>query len=721
MRLRRICRIIPPFLSVGVPSKVMFEFLVTTSKGLDALLLEEIARICPELVLKNKPGQVLFNGDLADAYKICLWSRLANRVLVQVAEGEINNADDVYKVADQANWPTHFGIEDTFVVDFNGTNQSINNTQFGALKVKDAIVDQFSTFFDQRPSVSKLSPNIRIQARMWRSILRVYIDLSGQGLHQRYYRLKTGLAPVKEHLASAMLARSNWSNNTPAPLIDPMCGAGTIAIEAAMIAANIAPGLKRETWGFDAWKHHDTNIWDDLIKHAQNARQTPATTIWANDIDGSIVSIAKSNARSAGVADFIKFTQQDACILSGEGLDNGYLVSNPPYGERLSETNQLIPIFQKWGETLKLQFKNWHLSLLTSDRSLLRHMKLTAKKEYKLMNGKLECVLVNYELDEKNCEIRESKPLSNDFINRLTKNLFKTNRWLKKQNTNCYRIYDADLPEYNVAVDRYADYLVVQEYAAPKDVPEQKAKKRLQDVMMSLPQVTGVDPNKIVLKVREQQKGKKQYEKVSQRKEFIEVFENGATFQVNLYDYLDTGLFLDHRITRQFVQQKSNDKDVLNLFAYTGSVSVHAALGGAKSITTVDMSNTYIEWAKNNFKINNLTNAHEFVQADCLQWLKQSTALYHLIFIDPPSFSNSKRMEDTWDVQRDHVALITDAVKCLYSGGEIVFSNNLRQFKLDEQALIAMGLSVKNISRQTLPEDFQRNPKIHHCWVLTKE
>ncbi|MEO9945374.1 bifunctional 23S rRNA (guanine(2069)-N(7))-methyltransferase RlmK/23S rRNA (guanine(2445)-N(2))-methyltransferase RlmL [Paraglaciecola sp.] len=699
----------------------MFEFLVTTSKGLDGLLFDEIAAICPDVALKSKPGQVLVTGELSDAYKICLWSRLANRVLVKLAEGDIDTAEDVYKVTDKANWPSHFGVSDTFMVDFNGTNQSINNTQFGGLKVKDAIVDQFSTFFDERPSVNKLTPDIRIQARLWRNVLAVYIDMSGQSLHQRHYRAKTGLAPVKEHLASAMLIRSGWTQHIEQPLLDPMCGAGTIAIEAALISNNVAPGLSRKQWGFDAWKQHEQALWDELKEQADSQKQTPAGKIYANDIDKSVVEIAKENARIAGVADCITFSTNDACKFGLLSDDTGYIVTNPPYGERLSDSNKLIPTFQKWGVALKQNFKQWNLSILTSDRDLLRQMKLSSKKEYKLMNGKLECVLVNFELDERNCIVREIKPINNDFANRLKKNLQKTDRWLKKQNTNCYRIYDADLPEYNVAVDRYADYLVVHEYAAPKDVPEHKAKKRLQDVILSLPQVTGIDANKIILKVREQQKGKNQYQKVSQRKETIEVFENGAKFIVNLFDYLDTGLFLDHRITRQLIQQKSNCKDVLNLFAYTGSVSVHAALGRAKSITTVDMSNTYIDWAKENFKLNGLKGAYEFIQADCLTWLKHHNSKYDLMFIDPPSFSNSKRMESTWDVQRDHINLLSDALKCLNPGGEIIFSNNLRQFKLDEATLTKMGVSIKNISKQTLPEDFQRNPKIHHCWSLVKQ
>ena len=395
------------------------------------------------------------------------------------------------------------------------------------------------------------------------------------------------------------------------------------------------------------------------------------------------------------------------------------MVSNPPYGERLSEITALLPLFQTWGASLKAHFKGWNLSLLTSNRDLLRSMKMFANKEYKLMNGKLECQLVNFVLDEKNCITKEASLSNNDFANRLTKNLKRLNKWLKTENTNCYRIYDADLPEYNVAIDRYGDWLVVQEYAAPKNVPEAKAKRRLHEVIVALPQVLDVPSENIVMKVRAQQKGKSQYEKVAQKQKMLEVFENGAKFKLNLTDYLDTGLFLDHRITRQLVQQRAKDKDVLNLFAYTGSVSVHAALGKAKSVTTVDMSNTYIDWAKENFALNNLKGAYEFIQADCLTWLERHNNQYDFIFIDPPSFSNSKRMDTTWDVQRDHLTLLSNAVKCLRLGGEIMFSNNLRQFKLDEEGVSKLGLRIQNITQKTLPEDFKRNPKIHGCWVLT--
>jgi 23S rRNA (guanine2445-N2)-methyltransferase / 23S rRNA (guanine2069-N7)-methyltransferase len=698
----------------------MFEFLVTTAKGLDELLAKEIANICPDVDLKVKPGQVIFSGTKEHAYRVCLWSRLANRVLLKLGEGEVDTAEQLYQVAGSINWSSHFKLEDTFVVDFRGSNHAINNTQFGALKIKDAIVDQFNDLYGERPSVDKLNPSLRFQGRLWNHNLGIYLDLSGSSLHQRHYRVKTGPAPVKEHIACAMLVRSGWSENQHLPLIDPMCGAGTVAIEAALMVANVAPGINRDSWGFDHWQQHEQSLWDDLLTKAKEQSIVPKCSIVANDIEHRMIAMAKENADLAGVFDFIKFSSMDATKLSHQVQEEtGYIVSNPPYGERLSELTALLPLFQNWGAQLKQHFQGWRLSLLTSNRDLLRQMKLVAKREYKLMNGKLECQLVNFELDENNCRIREQTSQSNDFTNRISKNIKRSNNWLKKQNTNCYRIYDGDLPEYNVAIDRYADWLVVQEYAAPKDVPESKAKARLHQVLLSLPQATQIAADNIILKVREQQKGKTQYQRVAEHKQMVEVFENGAKFKVNLRDYLDTGLFLDHRITRELVQKNSRGKDVLNLFAYTGSVSVHAALGGAKSVTTVDMSNTYIDWAKDNFALNNLRGAYEFIQADCLSWLAEHKQKYDLLFIDPPSFSNSKRMDATWDVQRDHVALLKDAVKCLKTGGQIMFSNNLRQFKIDEAGISTLGLDIENISKQTIPEDFQRSPKIHHCWLLT--
>lgn len=700
----------------------MHRFLVTTSRGLDELLAKEISTITPHLTLTQRPGQVQFDGELVDAYTICLWSRLANRVMLELNTASVDSAEDIYNAVNDVEWLNHFSVQNSFVVDFVGTNRVINNSQFGALKVKDAIVDQFNQRVGSRPNVSKQDPDIRIQARVNREKFAVYFDLSGNSLHQRYYRKSTGRAPLKEHVASAILMRSGWTETMDTPLLDPMCGSGTIVIEAALMATNTAPALKRNVWGFSNWKQHNEDTWRSLVEDAHNAQITTDCRFFANDFDGRMMRIARANAVDAKVEHLIQFSSNNAIEQRNPITGHGHIVSNPPYGERLSDITELLPLFADWGKQLKAEFRDWKLALLTSNREVLKELKLVASKQYKLMNGKLDCQLVNYLLDEDNCKVWEqvSEIPNNDFANRLKKNQTRLKKWLKNANTDCYRLYDADLPEYNAAVDIYGDHVVLQEYAAPKQIDPAKTKKRLQEMLRSLAPVLQVPPQNVILKVREQQKGKNQYEKLATVSKVLTVTENAASFEVNLTDYLDTGLFLDHRSTRLKVQQMTKDKDVLNLFAYTGSVSVHAALGGASSVTTVDMSHTYLDWAKRNFLINKLRGPYQFVQADCLQWIAEHNQQYDFIFVDPPSFSNSKRMTGTWDVQRDHIKLLKDALSCLKPNGTILFSNNLRQFKMDVETLKEMGITVENISQQTLPEDFKRNPRIHNCWLLKK-
>lgn len=698
------------------------KFLVTTGRNLENVLAEEITTLCPELEVKLAPGQVSFSGTAADAYRICLWSRLANRVLLELAQGTADSVEDLYSLSQSISWFRHFDVDNTFAIDFNGTNRTFTNTQYGAQIVKDGIVDQFTELKEQRPSVDKRMPDIRIQCRIHRQFAGIYLDLSGRSLHIRHYREKAGLAPLKEYLAYVMLLRSGWIKEQDKPLYDPMCGSGTIAIEAAQIKANIAPGAMRKQWGFSRWRQHDESLWQALKEEAKQAQKTDLpVTIYGNDIDGRAVNTAVQNAKMAGVDHLIEFTCSDGIKYVPSEVA-GYLVSNPPYGERLSDTNSLLMLFQNLGLHLKQKFQNWHCTLLTSNKSMLKQLKLIQNKEYSVMNGKLDCHIITYHLNEKNCEIRETRNSEHDeFANRLKKNLQKTNRWLKQQNTDCYRIYDGDLPEYNVAIDRYGEWVVVQEYAAPKHIPEAKTQARLQHVIITLPSILGVSPYNIVTKTRKKQKGTQQYEKMSQEGKRFAVNENGAKFWVNLTDYLDTGLFLDHRDTRQRIFKQSKGKSVLNLFAYTGSISVFAALGGAKAVTTVDMSNTYLNWAKDNFALNHIEGQSTFIKADCLTWLERCRDKFDLIFVDPPSFSNSKSMEESWDVQRDHMNLLEQVSLLLNANGKIIFSNNLRQFKLDEEKIAELKLTARNITMETLPEDFKRNQKIHHCWEITHE
>jgi 23S rRNA (guanine2445-N2)-methyltransferase / 23S rRNA (guanine2069-N7)-methyltransferase len=712
----------------------MQSFLALTSPGIEVLLADEIKNLGGEQVVQ-KPEGVYFSASIALGYKISLWTRLATRVMLKLGEGEAKNKDELFKAASSVNWLEHFTSDTTFAIDFVGYSEEIRNSQFGGLTVKDAIVDQFRDQGLERPNVDKKSPQISFQARLLRDQIFIYLDFSGRGLFQRGYREHSGAAPLKENLAAALIIRSGWLADTSKPLVDPMCGSGTILIEAIAMATKQAPSIHRESWGFESWLKHDEDLWQGQLNKAKNDSattlndaQNSSLKVFGVDIDPRVINTAQQNTRNANVQRFIEFKCQNTNDMKNAYGHSGTILFNPPYGERIGELPELVENFVLFGQKLKSQFIDWRVAILTANVELLSMLKLSSFKRYKFKNGPLDCQLALYNVDQKQLAKDAVNPQSSfaeedsDFANRLKKNTKTLKGWLKSNQIDCYRLYDADIPEYNVAIDIYSDYLVIQEYAAPKTIDEQKATKRLQEVLYWAPKVLQVPTDKVILKTRAKQTGKNQYQRVDKSKQSITVNEHGALFKINLWDYLDTGLFLDHRKTRQIVAKKSKNKSLLNLFAYTGSVSVQAALHGASSITTVDMSNTYLNWAQDNFALNKLNgHKYQFIQADCLDWLKKNTTTFDIIFIDPPTFSNSKRMEDSFDVERDHVALITDALKSLAEGGEIFFTNNKRNFKMDFDAMEALGLQAQAMSDVTRDKDFSRNKHIHNSWSITRK
>jgi 23S rRNA (guanine2445-N2)-methyltransferase / 23S rRNA (guanine2069-N7)-methyltransferase len=712
----------------------MQSFLALTSPGIEVLLADEIKNLGGEQVVQ-KPEGVYFSASMEQGYKISLWTRLATRVMLKLGEGEAQNKDALFKAASSINWLEHFNSDTTFAIDFVGYSEEIRNSQFGGLTIKDAIVDQFREQGLERPNVDKKSPQISFQARLLRDHVSIYLDFSGRGLFQRGYREHSGAAPLKENLAAALIIRSGWLADTNKPLVDPMCGSGTILIEAISMATKQAPSIYRESWGFESWLKHDEDLWYEQLNKAKDDSavalhdaQNNSLKVFGIDIDPRVLNTAQQNARNANVQRFIEFKCQNTNDMKNAFGHSGTILFNPPYGERIGELPELVENFVLFGQKLKSQFIDWRVAILTANVELLSMLKLSSFKRYKFKNGPLDCQFALYNVDSKQLAKDAINPESSfaegdsAFANRLKKNGKSLKGWLKSNQIDCYRLYDADIPEYNVAIDIYGEYLVIQEYAAPKTIDEQKATKRLQEVLYWAPKVLQVPTDKVILKTRAKQTGKNQYQRVDKSKQSITINEHGALFKINLWDYLDTGLFLDHRKTRQIVAKKSKNKSLLNLFAYTGSVSVQAALHGASSITTVDMSNTYLNWAQDNFDLNKLNgHKYEFIQADCLDWLKKNTTTFDVIFIDPPTFSNSKRMEDSFDVQRDHVDLITDALKSLADGGEIFFTNNKRNFKMDFDAMEALGVKAQAMSDITRYKYFSRNKHIHNSWSITRK
>ena len=325
------------------------------------------------------------------------------------------------------------------------------------------------------------------------------------------------------------------------------------------------------------------------------------------------------------------------------------------------------------------------------------------------------------------------EPTSEQFAARLRKTAKERRKWARREGVSCYRVYDADLPDYAVAIDVYPGagdaegnlYLHIAEYAAPSTIDPGKAQRRYDDVLALAPVVLGVRPDHVFSKVRRRDKGGSQYRDSGRRSYVTQVREDGYLFEVDLVGYLDTGLFLDHRLTRELVGKKAEGKRFLNLFAYTGSASVHAAGGGAKSTATVDLSQTYLDWAARNMAANGFEGEqHTFERGDTMAWITEARRTgrrFDLVFVDPPTFSNSKAMgKRTWDVQRDHVELLIGVSRLLSEEGEAVFSCNLRSFKPDEEALAKYGVTLEDITAQTIPHDFERNPRIHKCYLVKR-
>ncbi len=747
-------------------------WFVTCPKALESLLADELRNLGGEAVKETVAG-VHVEGPETLGYKICLWSRLANRVLMPLITAPVSDGDSLYELASSILWSGHFDVESSITVDFIGTGDGIRNTQYGAQRVKDAIVDQFRAETGERPNVDRHSPDIRINARLAKGSITLSLDFSGKSLHRRGYRQGQVSAPLKENLAVALLLRAGWPEiaRQGGEFVDPMCGGGTLVIEAAMMAADIAPGLLRKQFGFHAWRHYQPEIWQDLVTEAEARRDAGLAaelpTLRGYDEDQRAIDVSIDNVSAAGLHELLleKTLRFETRTISGteqhEGIAReGLLITNPPYGERLGDIDTLALTYQELGSAIKEYYPGWRAAIITSNPELGFELGLKARKKYRLFNGALASELLIFDVhtvvqaeaaqlqQEQRRQRRsdETNAAVTMLVNRLKKNQRKLKPWLKKNTIECYRLYDADLPEYAVAIDCYGDSVHVQEYAAPKSIDPATAQRRLREVEEALISVLGVDEDSLFFKRRERQRGTKQYQRLhestfsspdSTRSGFswpgskasddtkspgqMQVSEGAARFEVNLGTYLDTGLFLDHRPVRQRLAALAAGGRFLNLFCYTATATVQAALGGAESSLSIDMSNAYLAWAERNFRLNKLDSGqHELLRADCLVWLERAQALFSarfdVILLDPPTFSNSKKMENTLDVQRDHPLMIEQAMTLLAPGGTLLFSNNFRRFQMQESILITY--LVENISAQTLDPDFVRNPRIHNCWLI---
>ncbi|MDR3631938.1 MAG: bifunctional 23S rRNA (guanine(2069)-N(7))-methyltransferase RlmK/23S rRNA (guanine(2445)-N(2))-methyltransferase RlmL [Desulfocapsaceae bacterium] len=707
-------------------------FNASCAAGLEQLVAGEVESYGGRTITLAK-GLVAWQGDLASGYRACLWSRFASRIFLQIAEFSASSNDCIYKHSGNIDWSEHLDCATTFAVDCTLSEKSvITHSKFASLRVKDAIVDQFRASLDRRPSVQTDRPGVRINLHVHGDKAALAIDLSGESMHRRGYRAATGTAPLKETLAAAIVSLAGWDgSDTERILVDPMCGSGTLLIEAALIFGDAAPGLSRGYFGFTGWKGHDEDLWSSLVNEAVAREEAGMERKWplilGYDADPVVIAAARKNIVRAGLEERIRVHQAELAMLQRPGK-NGIVICNPPYGERLADADGVAQLYRALGRILRQRFIGWQAGIFIANTDLADRLGIVWESSHKLYNGPLACRLFVGSVSSPETDAEPFQWTVNpapagsegaDFANRLQKNLRKLLKWAEREGVSCFRVYDRDMPEYNVSVDLYGQWVHVHEFAPPATVDTALASSRLSLVLSVIRETLGIKRERIFIKTRSRQKGKQQYEKKDSRRKMHEVREGGCSFLVNFTDYLDAGLFLDHRPIRARIRQEAAGKRFLNLFGYTGTASVCAAAGGAATTTTVDLSNTYLQWARANLSLNGFSGPmHETVQADCLTWLQETDRVYDLIFLDPPTFSNTKKAARVFDIQRDHGRMIGLAMQCLDDKGLLIFSTNFRKFILD--AGLSEMFDIQEISEKTLPFDFERNKKIHRCWEIRK-
>jgi 23S rRNA (guanine2445-N2)-methyltransferase / 23S rRNA (guanine2069-N7)-methyltransferase len=722
-------------------------FTARTLGGLEWVLAKELEAL-GALDLRVGRRTIEFSaaagGERELLYRAVLECRTAIRVLEPLGRFRVDSPEALHAAFQGVDWTEQLKVSDTLRVDAAIHDTFLTHSLYASQVVKDAVVDQLRTPAGKRPGVSLRGATLRLALHLVGNVATIYRDAAGRSLHQRGWRTGEVEAPLSEVLAAGILAIAGWWNPGEGaateiiaqPLMDPMCGSGTIVIEAATIASGMAPGLwraRRRGHGFFRFRDCDHVLADRLVAALEGRVRPVAEGFYASDLDPAAVDAARACAASAGVAAAITFAQkhfEEVVTPPGRGL----IVTNPPYGERLP-LPRAAAILRRLGDWLVARCGGWRAAILTADTPAAKHFGLRTTARVPLVNGPIACKLLEVEIRERPSAVEApaSQPTERslkrgvddqigDFRRRLAKRFKHLSKWARRQNIEAFRIYDRDIPEIPLAIDWYAGWLHFAEYDRPHERTEIEHEVWLDRMVEAAAAELGVPPGRSFLKARRRQRGTSQYEKVGERKAVLAVREGDLTFEVNLSDYLDTGLFLDHRTTRSLVRAESAGKRMLNLFCYTGAFSVYAAAGGANETVSVDLSNTYLDWTRTNLARNGFTDAgrHRTVRDEARAFLlhraRRGEAPFDLVVVDPPTYSRSAKSEVPWDVERDHAELLGLVGDNLSPGGVVYFSTNFRRFHLATEVL-EKRFAIREITARTIPEDF-RDRRPHRCWRL---
>lgn len=814
------------------------DLLATCTFGLEAVVVRELE----QLGYDAKPvatGRVAFVGDWRAVCEANLWLRAADRVLIRVGAMDVGGGDrgfdQLFDGVKALPWERFIARDAAFPVAGRAVRSAITSEPAIQRATKRAVVERLRTAYASEgvgALLPETAPKVQIEVALVDNVATLTIDTTGPGLHKRGYRehraavdpaaaTGAGEAALRETLAAGLVLLSVWRPAGGRVLLDPFCGSGTIAIEAALLERSIAPGLNR-TFDCEAWlspaassaaqrqRLIPPDLWAEVRDEAREAITPSAKSprIFGSDIDDRALALARANARAAGVEADIIFTRADARELTGPHNparhQYGVIVTNPPYGVRVGADGRpgvgIDREVDRLYRALPIVFRRlptWSFHILTAVLELETLFAQPASRRRKLYNSTIECTYFTFlgprppasrpggaggpsviasdeagtppdsapveegiapafapafvsdaasppsETDDvapalpppastpaptfgglRDRDLREL----DDFARCLANNL----RHLRKypsRGVTCYRVYERDVTDVPLIIDRYADRYHVAEYEREHSRTAAQQADWFDRVRAIIAAAAEVPPEHIYVKEKHRQRGLTQHEKVADARRTHIVLEGAddtfpaLKFEINLSDYIDTGLFLDHRLTRRMVRAEAAGKRFLNLFCYTGSFTVYAMQGGAASTTSVDLSNTYLAWARRNLELNTPSldpRQHRGVCDDVLAFLASHPVGHHydLAVVDPPTFSNSKSLEADWEVGSQYLDVLRHLRALMPPAGVVYFSNNFRKFKFDADAVAALGWSARDISSQTVPPEY-RNRKVHRCWRLT--
>lgn len=755
------------------------ELIATTAFGLEAIVRRELQALGYEGTIVG-PGRILFSADAAAICRTNLWLRTADRVLVRMASFPAEDFDALFDTTKSLSWNDWIGADASFPVVGRSIRSQLSSVPACQRAVKKAVVE--SLLAGHRTlELPETGPTYKIEIALLDNVATLTIDTTGPSLHKRGYRQFAATAPLKETMAAALIQLSFWRPERPLidpfcgsgtiPIEAAMIGRNMAPGLNRKFAAEEWPSIGPDLWRDARTEARDsalpdlperlmgTDIDADVVEIARfNAEQAgvaaqmhfqvrPFERLTSKRSYGCVITNPPYGERLGDHEQWESLYESIPLVLRKLPTWSHYILTAYPKFESLigRSADRRRKLYNGRIECTYFQFhgpRPGRVQAASGDEPIIEQRPIEAEAEGSVV---APCEVAETPAADESASVPPSeavaaipaapqprpefvpvfggvnakaKEQAELFRSRLKKRARHLRKWPTKQGITCFRLYERDIPEIPLIVDCYEDNLHITEYERPHERDAAQHADWLDLMQQTASDTLDVKRANVFFKSRQRQRGIKQHERVSERHHEVTVNEGGLKFIVNLSDFIDTGLFLDHRTTRQMVRESATDTKFLNLFGYTGSFSVYAASGGAVHTTTVDLSRSNLEWAHRNMSLNDFRGGqHLFIRSDARQFLQNLAAgeNYDLAVVDPPTFSNSKRTEDDWDLQRDHVALLNAVLERMNPDGLVFFSNNFRRFKLDEANIASSR--IHEISRQTVPEDY-RNRRIHRCWRI---